>query len=49
MPSLLRFLAIVALVCGVVYVGLFALANFVKPKQREITISVPPEKFFKNR
>ena len=33
----------------VVYVGLYALAHFVQPKPREITVSIPPDKFFKNR
>ena len=49
MPSLFRFLTIVAILCAAIYGGLYALANFVQPKPREITVSVPPEKFFKNR
>jgi hypothetical protein len=49
MPSLLRFLAIVAILCGLVYVGLYSLAHFVRPKPREISVIVPPDKFFKNR
>lgn len=49
MPSLLRFLTIIAIVAGLIYGGLYALAHFVEPKPREITVSVPPEKFFKNR
>lgn len=48
MPSLLRLLAVIAILCAVVYVGLFALANFVQPKPREISVTIPPDKFFKN-
>ena len=48
MPSLLRLLAIIAIVVGAVYGGLYALANFVQPHPREISISIPPSKFFKN-
>jgi hypothetical protein len=47
MPSLFRFLTIVAVIGGVIYGGMYALANFVTPKPREITISVPPDKFLK--
>ena len=49
MPSLFRFLAVVAILGVVVYVGLYALAHFVQPKPREITLSISPDKFFKNR
>lgn len=47
MPSLFRFLTIVAVIGGVIYGGMYALANFVTPKPREMTISVPPDKFLK--
>jgi hypothetical protein len=49
MPSLLRFLSVVAILAAIVYVGIYALAHFVEPKPREITVSIPPDKFFKNR
>jgi hypothetical protein len=49
MPSLLRFLTIVVVLGGVIFGGLYSLAHFVKPKPREITVSVPPDRFFKNR
>ena len=49
MPSLLRLLAVTALICAAVYVGVYALAHFVEPKPREITVSIPPDKFFKDR
>ena len=47
MPSLFRFLAVVAVIAGLVYGMIFALANFVNPKPREMTINVPPDKFLK--
>ena len=47
MPSLFRFLTVVALICGIVYGVIFALANFVNPKPREMTINIPPDKFLK--
>jgi hypothetical protein len=49
MPSLFRFLLVVGILGGLVYGGLFALAHYVNPKPREITVSIPPDKFFKNR
>ena len=48
MPSLLRLLTVLAILCGLVYAGLFSLANFVQPKPREISLTIPPNKFFKN-
>ena len=49
MPSLVRFLTVIAIVATVIYVGVYALAHFVEPKPREITVSIPPDKFFKDR
>jgi hypothetical protein len=48
MPSLFRFLTVVALLGGMVYGVVFVLANFVNPKPREMTINIPPGKFLKN-
>ncbi|MGH6767209.1 MAG: histidine kinase [Bradyrhizobium sp.] len=47
MPSLFRFLAVVAVIVGIVYGAIFALANFVSPKSREMTVTVQPDKFLK--
>ncbi len=47
MPSLFRFLAVVAIIGAVIYGALFAAANFLNPKPREITVTVPPDKFLK--
>ena len=49
MPSLFRFLIVVGLICGAAYVTVFALANFVKYKPREIIVTVPQEKFLKQQ
>lgn len=47
MPSLFRFLTVIAVIVGVVYGAIFALANFVNPKPREMTVTIPPDKFLK--
>lgn len=47
MPSLLRFLTVVGIIAGIGYGVVFALANFVNPKPREITVSIPPDRFLK--
>jgi hypothetical protein len=47
MPSLFRFLTVVAIICGVVYGAVYALANFVNPKPREMIVTIPPDKFLK--
>jgi len=40
LPSLFRFLVAVAVIAGIVYAGLYALANFVKVTPREITETI---------
>jgi hypothetical protein len=47
MPSLFRFLTIVAVIGGIGYGVLYALANFVTPKPREMTVTIQPDKFLK--
>lgn len=47
MPSLFRFLTIVAALAGLVYGALFALAHFVNPAPRDITVTIPPDKYLK--
>jgi phage shock protein PspC (stress-responsive transcriptional regulator) len=49
MPSLLRLLAVIALICAAVYIGVYALAHYVQPKPREMSVSIPPDRFFKDR
>jgi hypothetical protein len=47
MPSLFRFLTVVAVIGGIIYGIIFALANFVTPKPREMSVSIPADKFLK--
>jgi ABC-type amino acid transport system permease subunit len=47
MPSLFRFLTVVAVIGGIVYGAIFALANLVNPKPREMTVTIPPDRFLK--
>ncbi|OIQ63676.1 hypothetical protein GALL_547820 [mine drainage metagenome] len=47
MPSLFRFLTVVAVIAGVIYGVIFALANFVNPKPREMKVTIPADKFLK--
>jgi hypothetical protein len=47
MPSLFRFLFIVGIIVGIAYGAVFALANFVPVKPREISVTVPPSNFLK--
>jgi len=47
MPSLFRFLIVLAIIAGVFYGAIYALANFVNPKPREMTVTIPPDKFLK--
>jgi hypothetical protein len=47
MPSLFRFLTVVAAICGIVYGVIFTLANFVNPKPREMTVTITQDKFLK--
>jgi hypothetical protein len=47
MPSLFRFLVFVGLIGGLAYVAVFALANFVPHKPREISVTIPNDKFVK--
>jgi hypothetical protein len=49
MPSLMRFLTVVGLLVGVAYGVMFMLATWFEPKPREITVSIPPDKFAKQR
>ncbi len=47
MPSLLRLLMVVGLLGGFAYGAMFALANFVQPKPREMSITIPASKLSK--
>lgn len=47
MPSLFRFLVIASLIGAAGYVAVFMLANAVKLTPREISVTIPPDKFLK--
>lgn len=47
MTSLLRFLVTIAVLAGLGYAGMIALALFVEPQPREITVTIPPGKLGK--
>lgn len=44
MPTLFRFLFILAVIAGVIYGGLSALALLVEPRERDITVRIPSER-----
>jgi uncharacterized membrane protein YagU involved in acid resistance len=47
MPSLFRFLIFIGLIAGIGYGVVFSLANLVTYHPREITVTIPPDKFLK--
>jgi hypothetical protein len=49
MPSLIRLLVSLGLLGGLAYGAMFSLANFVNPKPREITVTIPQDKLLKHR
>lgn len=44
MPTLVKFVIVLAVLAGLVGVGMFYLANFVEPNTREMTVRVPADK-----
>ena len=49
MPSLFRLIVVVGVLGGLVYGAMYALAHFVEPKPREITVTVPQDRFVKQQ
>ena len=49
MPSLFRVLIVVGIVGGVGYAAMYLLANYVNPKTREMSVTVPPDHFVKRQ
>ena len=47
MPTLFKFLTFLAVIAGLIYGGMFALATFVKPEPREMVEIVLPSKLQK--
>lgn len=44
MPTLFRFLFVVAVLAGLGFAAIFALATFVEPQPREMTTTIPPNR-----
>lgn len=44
MPTLFRFVVTLAILAGIAYGAMFALAMFVEPKMAEMSIRIPAEK-----
>ena len=44
MPTLFRFLVTIGVIAGIVYGAMFALVQYVQPKQGEMTVRIPVEK-----
>lgn len=44
MPSLMRLIFFLAVLAGLSFAGMFALATFVSPEQSELNIRIPTEK-----
>jgi hypothetical protein len=49
MPSLIRLLTVLAILCAIVYGGLYSLAHFVQPSPRQMSVFISPSKFYKNQ
>ena len=43
MISLIRFLTFCGIIAGIAYGGMFALAEFVEPHQKEMVYKIPKE------
>jgi hypothetical protein len=46
-PSLIRFLVIIAILAGIVYGAMIALVTFVEPQPREMSQTIPPARLNK--
>ncbi len=44
MPTLIRLIVSLVILVGLVYAAMFALATFVEPRQKDITVDIPAEK-----
>jgi hypothetical protein len=47
MPSLFRLLTVIGVLGGLAYGAMFMLATWFNPQPREITVSIPPDRFAK--
>lgn len=44
MPTLFRFLFVLAVIAGIIYGSMLALAFLVEPKERDVTVRIPSER-----
>jgi hypothetical protein len=44
MPSLIRFIVLCGMLAAMVYGSMYALATFVEPNPREMTVKIPSKK-----
>ena len=44
MPTLFRFLTVLAVLAGLAYGAMYALVLYVEPNTGEITVRIPPER-----
>lgn len=44
MPTLFRFLTVLAMIAAVIYGSMLALSVLVVPREREVTVRIPSEK-----
>lgn len=49
MPSLFRFLAAVGIIVAIVYGSMIALTVLVQPQSREISVTIPQDRFSRQR
>ena len=49
MPSLIRLIVVLAVLSGLGYGAIFALATLVDPKEREMTVTIPPDRLNRQR
>jgi len=47
MPSLIRFLTVVAILAGLAFAAVWSLANLVEPQPREMTVTIPQDRIGK--
>ena len=44
MPTLFRFLSVLAVIAGIIYGSMVALVFLVEPRERDVTVRVPSER-----
>jgi hypothetical protein len=44
LPSLIRFIVVIAILAGIGYAALWALATLVEPTPREMSVTIPPNR-----